>query len=83
MKILDAVDEALTAFVKLHDVDGVHYCAKLAWNAGTWLAHIHLKCLVCAAAASLRFSRDQKQPSLLIILPYSLHHPALSTHPYQ
>lgn len=32
--VLEGVEEAVTAFAKLHDVDGVHYCAKLAWNAG-------------------------------------------------
>lgn len=35
LKVLEGVDEAVTTFLKLQDVDGVHYCAKLAWNAGT------------------------------------------------
>ncbi|WIA22560.1 hypothetical protein OEZ85_000994 [Tetradesmus obliquus] len=34
LAVLEGVEEAAAAFVKLQDVDGVHYCAKLAWNAG-------------------------------------------------
>jgi hypothetical protein len=34
LAVLEGVEEAAAAFVKLQDMDGVHYCAKLAWNAG-------------------------------------------------
>jgi hypothetical protein len=33
---LEGLEEALSAFGRLGDVDGVHYAAKLAWNAGGW-----------------------------------------------
>lgn len=33
-EILEGVDEAVCAFLKLGDVEGIHNCAVLAWNAG-------------------------------------------------
>lgn len=35
-EILEGVDEAVCAFLKLGDVEGIHNCAVLAWNAGGW-----------------------------------------------
>jgi hypothetical protein len=32
--VLEGVDEAVSAFLKLRDVEGIHNCAVLAWNAG-------------------------------------------------
>eukprot|EP00775_Hariotina_reticulata_P008282 gene8282-8469_t len=34
LQVLQELDEVVAAFAKLRDTDGVHYSAKLAWNAG-------------------------------------------------
>jgi hypothetical protein len=31
---LEALDEVVTSMMRLKDVEGVHYAAKLIWNAG-------------------------------------------------
>lgn len=37
-EVLEGVDEAVTAFLKLGDVEGIHNCAVLAWNTGVFAA---------------------------------------------
>jgi hypothetical protein len=46
LQVLQGLDEAVAAFAKLQDVDGVHYCAKLAWNAGVICRTAHFLLLV-------------------------------------
>lgn len=43
-EILEGTDEAVCAFLKLGDVEGIHNCAVLAWNAGGLLAVLGRPC---------------------------------------
>jgi hypothetical protein len=36
VSVLEGLEEALAAFARLRDVEGVHCAAKLTWNAGWW-----------------------------------------------
>jgi len=52
-EVLEGVDEAVAAFVKLGDVEGIHNSAVLAWNAGE-LALLLIRCTVAAHLAACR-----------------------------
>jgi hypothetical protein len=36
LEVLEGVDEAVAAFVRLRDADGIHSCALLAYNTGAF-----------------------------------------------